>query len=746
MSAGSVPPGGRRPRIGAASLLRMARSLYLTLPISQGTKLRLVDLTYRLTGPLLSGTPHYRNWAKSRESGAGVTSVRLAAISADIDQALATLAFDASEAPVVSIVIPTYGKLAMTLACLHAVRSTTRHLACEVIVVEDASGDSAMQCLAGVPGLVWSSNETNLGFVGTSNAGAARARGEWLVFLNNDTEPQAGWLDALLQAFETRPDAGLVGSKLIYPDGRQQECGAIVWRDATAWNVGRLDDPKFSEYCFLRQVDYCSGASLMVRRSLFERVGRFDERYAPGYYEDASLAFAVRAAGHTTWVQPCSVVVHHEGASAGLNLSNGMKAAQIRNRATFAQQWKAAIRQQPVYGTPVRQAGERLADRSVVLVVDQYVLRPDRDAGARSVWDMMTTLQSQGWTVKFWPNTLWYEPEYTQRMQRLGIEVFYAPRYSNRFAQVVDELGAALHAVVLNRPFIARDYLRQLGRRRHLRTVFYGHDIHHQRLLMQREADLPDAPTLREIEAVRSVETALWAQCDVTLYPSSAEVQHVRSAAPAAQVFQLPLYAFDSFPSPPPLTQRTRDRLLFVAGFGHPPNVDAVHWFVRDILPSIRAVRPSVTLSIVGSNPPPDVVELGRLPGVETTGAVSAEALDARYRESHVAIVPLRFGGGVKGKVVEALRYGLPTVTTSVGAQGIAGIESALTVTDRPADFAQAVLNLLTDDVQWLATSQRMQALAESAFSRAALAGVLEQAIGAPAAAAVAGAAIVDAA
>ncbi|CAN5255596.1 hypothetical protein BH10PSE17_BH10PSE17_37880 [soil metagenome] len=708
----------------------MARAIYLTLPISQGTKLKLVDLTYLTAGRLFAGTPHYRNWRRSREARAGVTSVRLRAIRDNLDEALSTLAFEPTDAPRVSIVIPAYGNLALTVACLHAIRATVGASACEVIVVEDASGDPAIDRLADVPGLVYRRNDVNLGFVGTSNAGAEQARGAWLVFLNNDTEPQAGWLDALLEAARLQPDAGLIGSKLIFPDGRQQECGAIVWRDATAWNVGRLEDPAHSEYCFLRRTDYCSGASLLIRRELFEQLGRFDARYAPGYYEDASLAFAVRDAGREVWVQPFSQVVHHEGASAGSNLSTGMKAAQIRNRATFAQQWKTAIRQQPVYGSSTRLACERLADSSVVLVVDQYVLRPDRDAGSRSVWELMTTLQSQGWIVKFWPNTLWYEPEYTQLMQRRGIEVFYSARYSNRFAEVVDELGPALHAVVLNRPYIARDYLRQLVGRRHVRTVFYGHDIHHERLIMQRDADLLDAPTVREIESIRAVELRLWAQCDVTLYPSSTEVAQVRALAPAAKVFQLPLYAFDDFPEPPGPASRDRDRLLFVAGFGHPPNVDAVHWFVGAILPLIRAVRPNVTLSIVGSNPPADVLQLAHLEGIETTGALSAEALDQRYRSAHVAIVPLRFGAGVKGKVVEALRYGLPAVTTCVGAQGIPGIESTVMVADAADDFARAVLTLLSSDAEWLAASRRMQTLAKASFSRQALADVLSQAVG----------------
>ena len=128
---------------------------------------------------------------------------------------------------------------------------------------------------------------------------AARRKraGDFSLFLNNDTEVTAGWLGALRETFQLDPRAGLVGAKLVFPDGRLQEAGGIIWRDATGWNFGKFDDPEKPEYNFLREVDYCSAACVMVPKSLFDSVGGFDPRFAPAYYEDVDLAFKIRRAG-----------------------------------------------------------------------------------------------------------------------------------------------------------------------------------------------------------------------------------------------------------------------------------------------------------------------------------------------------------------------------------------------------------------------------------------------------------------
>ncbi|HZZ00681.1 MAG TPA: glycosyltransferase, partial [Candidatus Baltobacteraceae bacterium] len=561
-------------------------------------------------------------------------------------------------APVVSVVVPAFNRWQYTSAALRALAAACDPaIAMEIIVVDDASTDETPELLAACEGVRTIRLERNGGFGAACNAGAAAARGTYLHFLNNDAFVTPGWLAPLVETFERDASIAAVVSQLRYADGTLAEAGGVMWRDGRGSNYGRGDSPDDWRYASARDVDYGSAASLMVRANAFAGAGGFAPEFAPAYYEDADLCFALRERGGRVVYQPRSVVYHAEGVSYGSNVRSDARALQERNRHTFAAKWaqrlSAHFEPDP---SAIDRAARRLGGSQTMLVVDDHVPFTDRDAGSRRIFALIELMRRGGRNVIFGSvDRTAYEP-YAAALRDAGVDVI-AGFGEAPFAQLERD-GIAVDAAWLCRPEPAARLLDALDG---TPAVFDTVDVHYVRL--QREERLLGYKTGWQTERERELGIARRAALTVTTTTAD---RNALIEAGIANVSVLPVV--EAIPPPSTVGWGARDGIVFLGNYAHAPNVDAVQWLCREILPLLRHAIPGVTTTLAGTDPTRAVRALARR-DVAVSGYVADPG--AVLERARVFVAPLRFGAGMKGKVVYALAHGIPVVATPVAAEGI---------------------------------------------------------------------------
>ena len=608
------------------------------------------------------------------------------------------LNFPYVENPKVSIIIPVYNQIHYTYACLVSILENTEGFDYEIIIADDVSTDATKEIDKFVIGLVIARNESNQGFLKNCNNAAKKARGEYIFFLNNDTTVEKDWLPPLIRLLESDESIGMVGSKLIYPDGRLQEAGGIIWSDGSGWNYGRCDDPNKPEYNYVRDVDYISGAAIMLSRKLWEDIGGFDERYAPAYCEDSDLAFEVRKRGLRVVYQPLSVVIHFEGVSNGTDVNGtGLKRYQVENNKKLQEKWSEEFKNQyDNVGVPnAFRARERSRGKKVILFVDHYVPTFDKDAGSKTTFQYIKMFIERGYVVKFLPDNFAKSEPYTSILEQMGVEVLYGNEMRTNIFEWIENNQSNIDIAYLNRPHIATKYIDFIKEKTNIKVIYYGHDLHFLR--ERREYELTGDVERKNASAYwKSMELDLMRKASISYYPSNVEVDYIHTFDKKINVKAITAYVFEKFGNIY-YNPDIREGVLFVGGFSHPPNADALKYFLDNMWDEIYA-QIKAPFYIVGSNATDEIKALhNEAKGIIFKGFVSEEELKELYEKVRLVVVPLRYGAGVKGKVIEALYYNDPVITTSVGAEGIDNSYNQMLVADEPVDFVEKCVNLYND-------------------------------------------------
>ena len=578
------------------------------------------------------------------------------------------LEFKKVEKPLVSIIIPVYNQFSYTYGCLESILANTNDVDYEVIIGDDCSTDETSHLEDFAKNIIVVHNEENLRFLLNCNHAAEVAKGQYIFFLNNDTNVQKNWLSSLLETINSDPRIGMVGSKLIYPDGRLQEAGGILWRDGSAWNFGSKGDPTASEYNYRKPVDYISGAAIMIKKSLWDEIGGFDKTFVPSYCEDSDLAFEVRNHGYEVIYDPFSVVIHYEGVSNGTDTSTGLKKYQVINSEKFYEKWKDVLVEHPENAVDVFKARERCYRKKTILVIDHYVPEFDKDAGSKTMFDYLNIFVELGYNVKFMGENFYHSEPYTSILQRKGIEVLYGPYYANNWKMWLKNNGPYFDYVFLSRPHITAKFLDSVKKScTNAKFIYYGHDLHFLRMYREYEIS-KDKNVLTESNKWKETELDIFDKVDLIYYPSVIEQDEVKKINEKYNVKVLQPYVYKSIISD--YDPKLRNNLLFVGGFRHGANFDGINWFIKEIFPKILEKDSEMVLTIAGSFPPQELLDMNSK-NIQVLGYVSNEKLEELYHEAKMVVAPLRFGAGIKGKIIEAMQHGLPVITTDVGAEGI---------------------------------------------------------------------------
>jgi len=610
-------------------------------------------------------------------------------------------AFPEVENPVISIIVPVYNEISQTIACLKSIYQQRVSCTYEVIIADDASPDPFHKILKDIPGIRYVRHPQNLHFLLNCNRAAEHARGEYLIFLNNDTLVKPGWMENLLATFREHGNVGIAGSKLVYPTGELQEAGGIIWEDASGWNWGKGQNADHPIYNFVRDVDYISGASLMIPTELWKEIGGFNEELEKAYYEDADLCFKVREMGYRVVYQPSSVVVHIEGLSSGTDLNAGAKQYQLVNQKIFKERWAEPLKRH----LPNAQTPFLASDRSVkghILYIDAETPEPDKDAGSVNSVYAMRILVEQGYRVHFVPGSNFaYWGKATQALQALGIECVYHPFYSN-LDMFIDDRGDMFDYAIVSRAESADLFLDKIKERLpSAKTIYNTVDMHFLR--MQRRAETTgDAEVAAAADVMRARELSYIEKADATIILSSVEEEVLRDlGVPEEKLWLVPLIR--------PHSERlveydTTEDMLFIGGYKHPPNVDAVDWMMEKIWPHIEEALPGVNLRICGSSMP-ERFQSYASDSVIIQGFVPD--LDALLSKTRLTLAPLRFGAGLKGKVASSIGVGVPVVGTSIAFEGMAeeGLAEVILKEDDPKAFAELAVKAYMDQEIWTGIS-----------------------------------------
>lgn len=621
--------------------------------------------------------------------------------------------FTSQESPSITVVIILWNKAHFTLRCLTSLAQHSK-IAMQVVVVDNGSTDETRQVLAKFHGLTIISNAVNEGFVVACNQGARAATADVLLLLNNDAFVRNGSIEKALITLLQDANVGVVGGRLLLSDGSTQEGGSIVWSDGSSLGYGRGWASTKSELMYRRDVDYCSGAFLMTRKELWEKLGGFDEDYSPAYYEEADYCMRVWGSGARVVYEPDCIIDHFEfGSTAGSNLSQTL---MLSNRKRFRKLHHRVLDSAHLPPSPANILSARAhrgSARRRLLLIDNFVPLSIEGAGFPRAKEILLSGLRSSWDVALYPLHQ-LDIDWNASRAEIPSEIeIVGERGISGLKQFLLERRSYYDVVMISRPDNMRECISILadGILDGTRVIYDAEAIFAVRNF--REAAL-EGTVIEPADAAAAVaaEVSLSEHADAISCVSDCEAE-IFSKECKKPVFTLSHTSrrLDRTPG-----HADRSGLLFVGRLmeHHSPNWRGLSWFVSECWPLIRAKLPDVKLTIIGRLHE-DHAELAA-PGVTLIGSVPD--ITPFYTSTRVFIAPIQFAAGIPLKIIEASMASMPSAGTRLMAELLKWRPGKdMIAEDHHTCLASAIVQLHEDRDLWAQVRAAAQSRAAAEYS-----------------------------
>ena len=616
-----------------------------------------------------------------------------------------------SDKPKASIIITLTSEFAKTYHCLASLALAFNSTPYEVLLIKSTESQiDETKLFVGSRVVGEFSSDVNLNLI---NSVLEQAKGEYIVFLSSNTELCSYWLDELIGAMFKNENAAIAGSKVIDNDGNLLSAGGIISGKGQLFDYGNGASPFSPEYNYFRVADYVHKTLVCTTKSYLKELNGLSTEFSYSSFEHVDLSLKAKDLGYVTIYVPTSQVICTTINSYKTKEKLGENEFPLEDLKAFRRKWHSSYKSSSfdVLNNLPREIDREKTNR--ILVIDNSTPKTGRDAGSYAAYQEMKVLQSLGCKVTFVALNLAHFGEYTSRLQNEGIEVLYAPFYTS-LPDVINRRIKEMDAVYVTRYSVAEKVIDEIRKISDVKIIFNNADLHFLRELRSLLNNPNNSLEIKDVLKTRERELSVCSKVDAILCYNTTEHAVISShlLEQNKQFFKTPWVLYPRSQVEP---FNTRKGLCFLGNYSHFPNLEAVQFLVQKVMPLLHKVRPDLNLYLYGSNMPESFSDFD-FENVHVKGFV--DDLDEVYGQHKIFVAPLLSGAGIKGKVLDTLSYGLPSVLSEIAAEGT-GLTQAIStsIASTPESWVDEIVKIYDDEVVWQKYSNNVVEIADKLYS-----------------------------